>query len=484
MYLGMSLGILFVILVINTLLSSPKPLNTEKSRIANQRNLNEKLNKSALEHLAAAITYRVIGYDDANNDSINHRALLQFHAWMKATYPLVAQQARWEVINQHSLLITLKGKNQTPAAMFLGHLDVVPVPDSNQWKQAPFGGNIQKDTLYGRGSLDDKNVVIALLEAAEHTLSMGMSFNRTLIFAFGHDEETGGINGAAAIAKHLLQQKIPISFIADEGFGVMNGIVPGLKNPCAIIGLSEKGSLSVKLSVKQVGGHSAWPSPENATSILTKGLGKLELFQFPSQLKNPIRGLFSEAAPYMTFGYRLLFSNLWITAPLVKSVLEQGEKTAATIRTTHVTTILRAGTKENVVPPQAEAIVNLRLFPGDTISGVLAQIKHVLNDPRIGIEIYLNAKEASPISPSNGDGYDQIKAAVHAQFPETVVVPGLVITGTDCKNYTAITQRMYRFVPFEFNSTNLSGIHGINEFITRRQFNQAVIFYVDLFQRL
>ena len=470
-------------MIIVALVKSPKSLNSKPVTLVDGEDYI-KINNIALEHLAQSTTIQVIGYDDANNDSINHQTILDFHQWVKNTYPLIAKNAKWEIINQHSLLITLKGQSNKAAAMFLGHFDVVPTPDSSNWKHKPFKGTIAKDTLWGRGALDDKNVIVALLEAAEYRLSKGFQFNRTLIFAFGHDEETGGKNGAAAIAKHLIKNKTAVSFIADEGFGVMKGIVPGLKNNCAIIGLSEKGNVSIKLSVNQLGGHSAWPNPENATSILSRGLSKLENYQFPAHLDGPVRGLFTEAAPYMDWGYRALFSNLWITAPLVKTVLLGGEKTAATIRTTHVTTIIKSGTKENVVPPIAEAIVNLRLFPGDDIAFVESEINRVLNDPRIKTSVYLEGQEATPISPDHGDGYDQIKECIHAQFPETVVVPGLVITGTDCKNYTAVTNRIYRFAPFEFSDSNLSGIHGKNEYITRGQFNQAVVFYIDLFQRL
>ena len=470
-------------IIIVALVKSPKSLNSKPVTLVDGSDYI-KINNIALEHLAQSTTIPVIGYDDANNDSINHQTILDFHQWVKNTYPLIAKNAKWEIINQHSLLITLKGQSNKAAAMFLGHFDVVPTPDSADWKHKPFKGTIAKDTLWGRGALDDKNVIVALLEAAEYRLSKGFQFNRTLIFAFGHDEETGGKNGAAAIAKHLIKNKTAVSFIADEGFGVMKGIVPGLTNNCAIIGLSEKGNVSIKLSVNQLGGHSAWPNPENATSILSRGLSKLENYQFPAHLDGPVRGLFVEAAPYMDWGYRALFSNLWITAPLVKTVLLGGEKTAATIRTTHVTTIIKSGTKENVVPPIAEAIVNLRLFPGDDIAFVESEINRVLNDPRIKASVYLEGQEATPISPDHGDGYEQIKECIHAQFPETVVVPGLVITGTDCKNYTAVTNRMYRFVPFEFSNSNLSGIHGKNEYITRGQFNQAVVFYIDLFQRL
>lgn len=466
------------------LLNQPKSLSNTSKSLTLDAAYRESIANTALEHLAEATTYRIVGYDDANNDSINHHSILAFHAWLKRTYPLLAARANWEVINQHSLLITLKGSSKEAAAMFIGHMDVVPAPDSAQWKHGPYSGRIVKDTLWGRGALDDKNVVIGLMEAAERTLALGLPIKRTLLFGFGHDEETGGSHGASAIAQHLIKHKIPVAFISDEGFGVMKGIVPGLKNDCAIIGLSEKGFVSVKLKVKQLGGHSAWPNPENATAILSKGLSKLEHHQFASNLEQPVRGLFTEAAPYMNFGYRLLFSNLWLTAPLVKMVLQGGEKTAATIRTTHVTTIMRAGNKENVVPPTAEAIVNLRLFPGHSIAAAMDEIKDVLNDPRIEISTYAEGREATPVSAANGDGYDQIKAAIQANFTETVVVPGLVITGTDCKNYTAVTNRMYRFVPFEFSASNLSSIHGINEHITRKQFGKGVEFYMDLFQRL
>lgn len=483
-YLGIGILALLLTMIAKTILNQPASLKKETTLTGLSTAERANIESTALNHLGEALKFGIVGYDDANNDSINHHEILAFHDWLKKTYPLMAQKAQWEVINEHSLLITLKGKSQLPAALFLGHMDVVPAPDSNQWKYGPFRGTISNDTLWGRGALDDKNVIIGLMEAAERTLAKKSSINRTLIFAFGHDEETGGKHGAAAIAKHLLNHRTPIGFIVDEGFGVMKGIVPGLKNDCAIIGLSEKGFVSVKLKVEQLGGHSAWPNSENATAILSQGLNRLEHYQFPEHLEQPVRGLFTESAPYMNFGYKLLFSNLWITAPLVKQVLTGGDKTAASIRTTHVTTILRAGNKENVVPPSAEAIVNLRLFPGDKIADVVHQIDQVLNDNRIETSIYSESKEATPVSPASGDGYYQIKDAIHANFVETVVVPGLVITGTDCKNYTAVTNRMYRFVPFEFSSSNLSSIHGINEYMTRQQFSKGVLFYMDLFQRL
>jgi carboxypeptidase PM20D1 len=183
----------------------------------------------------------------------------------------------------------------------------------------------------------------------------------------------------------------------------------------------------------------------------------------------------------MNFGYKFLFSNLTITAPLVKSVLTNGVKTAATIRTTHVTTVIRAGSKENVVPPAAQALINFRTVPNHSSEEIIEQIKSLVNDDRIQISIFQDAIESSPISPSEGIGINEIKKAIHATFPETVAVPGLVITGTDCKNYTKLTPRIYRFVPYTFSNHNLSGIHGRNEYVTIQQFTAAVGYYQYLF---
>ncbi len=192
---GLTVLALIATMLIVTFVKSPKSLLSKPATLIEGEDYI-KINNIALEHLAQSTTIPVIGYDDANNDSINHQTILDFHQWVKNTYPFIAKNAKWEIINQHSLLITLKGQSNKAAAMFLGHFDVVPTPDSADWKHKPFKGTIAKDTLWGRGALDDKNVIVALLEAAEYSLKMGLPLKRTLIFAFGHDEETGGKNGA------------------------------------------------------------------------------------------------------------------------------------------------------------------------------------------------------------------------------------------------------------------------------------------------
>lgn len=467
-------------MVLITFINTP---NSDKNKIA--KNLLTYSDSSGFKRFAESLRFRIIGNDDGTMDENSQHQLRAFHDWMRVNYPLLSARANWNIIGNGSVLITLIGKNPNlESALFLGHLDVVPVEDSAQWKYPPFAGNIVGDTLWGRGALDDKNAVISLLEAAEKLIASGKQPQRNILLAFGHDEETGGKSGASKIAAHLKQSGTKIGFISDEGFGVMEGIVPGLKQPAAIIGLAEKGYLTLKLKASVAGGHSAWPKQQNTVAELAEALNRLDKFQFESRLDGPVSGLFENAAPYMNFGYKFLFSNLWITKPLLKMVLEGGEKTAATIRTTHVTTIVRAGEKENVVPPFAEAIINFRILPGNDIQDIIAQVSRVIDNKNITISKIGDSYEASPISPNSGLGYDEITETLKDVIPDAVPMPGLVITGTDCKNYTSVCNRIYRFVPYRFNNNNLSGIHGKNEHVSRQSFYEATSFYLNLFSRL
>ncbi len=476
----LAIGILLLVMVLKAFVFNTKP----EFNSLNSPSASSNVDGSAFLRFSKALQFRTLSPSGVD-DSMAIQKFQQLHHWMKINYPVLAQKAIWSVINQGSLLIELPSMNKTlPAALFLGHLDVVPVEDSSNWKYPPFDGTIEKDTLWGRGALDDKNAVIALLESAEAILKTNKIPQRRILLAFGHDEEVGGNLGAAQISKYLKDNNIEIGFVNDEGFGVMEKVIPGLKNDAAIIGVAEKGYATVEISVEIKGGHSAWPKRDNTTSVLTSALKKLDETQFESRIQEPIKGLFESSAPYMDWGYRLLFSNLWITSPLVKWVLNQGDKTAATVRTTHVTTIINAGEKENVVPPKATAIVNFRLLPGDSIKNVIDWVKRTINDDRVKVRLTGNSNESSPVSPSNGLGFDELHNSVNEVFPSAVVVPGLAIVGSDCKHYIQNCDRIYRFLPYKFNSVNLTGIHGKNEHVIRADFENAVRFYTVLFGKL
>lgn len=440
----------------------------------------------ALNRLAEIIRFRTVSYDDSSDGIIKIQDLNKLFQWMKESYPLVFQSCITDTIN-HSRLLTFKGSDPSlKPALFLAHLDVVAAEESStgNWKFPPFSGMITSDTVYGRGTLDDKSIATAMLEAMENLLVKGFKPKRTIMFAFGHDEETGGKNGAVAIAAFLRKKGILPEFICDEGFGVMEGLVPGTQKPVAIIGTAEKGYMSVKFTVDIAGGHSGTPKKENATAVITRCLYKVENLKFLEQITEPQQAFFRHIAPETNFPYRLLFSNLWITSPLVKMVLNGNEKSASTINTSHSITVIRAGDKDNVLPAHAEGTVNFRLLPGQKISDVMSMLSNELKDEPVKMSLFDDRNEASVVSPSKGPVWDLIAGSIREVFDSVLVAPGLVVVGTDTKNYSGLTKNIYRFVPLRLNSKNLSGIHGSDEKIASKNYYEAISYYKVFFGKL
>ena len=143
--------------------------------------------------------------------------------------------------------------------------------------------------------------IFSMMEAAETLLAQGFTPARTIIFAFGDDEENGGANGAANIVKLLQSRGVHAGFVVDEGGAVLTGMMPGLEAPLAVIGTAEKGYLSVKLSTTGAGGHSSEPPPHTAIGRLASGLARLEAHPFPGSIPGPSKDLLLSVAPYLPF---------------------------------------------------------------------------------------------------------------------------------------------------------------------------------------
>ncbi|MBS3912894.1 MAG: M20/M25/M40 family metallo-hydrolase [Bacteroidetes bacterium] len=473
------IGLIMAMLAITFLTKSVQPKVSFKGAPS--------LNPEAYKRLGEIVQFQTVSYDDSSDGILKTIALKQLYIWMQNNYPLVFKNAKSHFIGTGSLILEFPGNNNSlKPAMFCAHLDVVPVDMENisKWKKAPFSGAIWNDTIYGRGVLDDKSVAISMLEVMEKRIAKKALNKRTILLAFGHDEETGGTNGAIKIAHYLLENKIQPEFICDEGFGVMEGLVPGVKKPVAIIGIAEKGYMTAKLEIALEGGHSSFPKKENATSILIKALQSVENMEMRETFCEPQQQFFRSIAPEANFGYRFLFSNMWIASPVIKMVLRGNNKTAATIRTTHATTIIRSGTKDNTLPGYAQAMVNFRILPGETVQSVYEHLKRTIADERVQIVLQPDTISPSPISSTKNLAWKWITETIGETFDGAVSAPGLVLTGTDCKNYTSVCKNIYRFVPLRLNNDNLGGIHGSNERIATGNFNEMIRYYELLFEKL
>lgn len=406
----------------------------------------------------------------------------KLHALLKARYPLAFEKLTPEVVGGHSLLFTWKGSDaQARPVALMAHQDVVPIaPGTEQlWKKPPFDGVVEGGFIWGRGTLDDKSNVITQLEAVEMLLKAGVAPKRTIYFVFGHDEEVGGQQGVVQIVKLLQQRGVKLEWVLDEGLAVTEGVMPGVTQPVALVGLAEKGSVTLKLTATAAPGHSSMPPGPGASAIgmLGQALARLDQQTLPGGIQGAAAEMFEAVAPELPFGQRLALSNLWLTRPLVERMLAKGAATNAMMRTTTAMTILNAGNKENVLPGRAEAIVNFRILPGDTVESVQAAVKAIVADERIEVAPLGTGFNPSRLSSSRSEPFKFIERTVREVFPDAVVAPGLMLAASDARHFDGISDTSFRFMPIRFNAEDLKRPHGTDERIAVDQLVDMVRFY-------
>jgi carboxypeptidase PM20D1 len=405
-----------------------------------------------------------------------------FIAWLAATYPEVHHTLSREILGGHTVLYKWAGKDSAARSVMLtAHYDVVPViPGTEQvWKHPPFAGEIAEGYVWGRGTLDDKSAVVTILEAVTYLLKQGYTPQQTIYLSFGHDEEVGGDTGAAAVAAHLKAQNIRLAWSLDEGSFVLDGIVPGLARPVASINVTEKGYLTLNITARAAGGHSAMPPRETAVGILARAIVALQQAPLPGGLDGVSGEAFTALARYMPFGKRVLFANQWLFGPLIERELAKSPSTNAMLRTTTAPTMLSGSVKENVLPIEATATVNFRLHPRDTPEHVIDYVKKTIADDRVSVTM-IRGYGASRVAAIDSPAFIAMAKAVRQVFGDVVVMPGITIAGTDSKHYETVSDNSYRFNPMMITSQDLTGFHGTNERLSVENLVRATRFYVEL----
>lgn len=437
---------------------------------------------AALNRLSAAIQIRTVSYGPANPSTEDNAPA--FHKLLQDGFPLIHAALKREVVNGSSLLYTWQGSDSSlPPILLTAHFDVVPVEPGTEasWTHPAFSGAIADGFVWGRGTLDMKQTVMATMEGIERLLSQGAKPRRTVLLAFGHDEEVGGEAGAKAIVDLLEQRKTRALFSLDEGSAILDGVIPGATRPIAQIGLSEKGSVTLLLKGRTKGGHSSMPPLQTAVGKIGRAVSLLEAHQMPASLDGPggwgLRGV----APALPFAMRAALANQWLFGPILIHQLAASPVTNALIRTTTAPTIIQGGVKENVLPSEASAVVNFRLAPGDTAAQVKAHVEKTIADPNVTVTQYsTHSVEATSVADMDGPGYKFIADAVRTIAPEAVVTPGLVVTGTDSKHYSRVSEAAYRFAPMRLTTPDISRIHGTNERIGTVNYGELISFYAAL----
>jgi carboxypeptidase PM20D1 len=438
--------------------------------------------EKSVQNLSKAIRFRTIS--DPEVGRADSSAFAAFHKFLREAFSKVHGMLLSEVVHDHSLLYTWKGSDENlKPILLMAHLDVVPVEEGTEqeWRYPPFEGRIADGFIWGRGSLDDKASLMGIMEAVEALLEQGFTPLRTVYLAFGHDEEVLGMRGATQIAALLQSRGVQAEYILDESGTITAGVVPGVSKPVALVGTAEKGYLTLELSVEGEGGHSSMPPAKTVIGILSRAIDRLEGNSFPARLEGPTKDMFDFVGQEMGFPMRFLFANQWLFKALIKRKLEASIYTNGALRTTYATTVIRGGDRPNVLPQKASALVNFRLFPGDTVESVIRHVERTVGDDRVKISISGETHcEASRISDIGSAGFKTLERTTRQVFPDCIVAPFLVMATTDARHYAEISDCVLRFLPTRMTPDDFKRIHGTNERISIENYKEIIQFYMQL----
>lgn len=430
----------------------------------------------AISNLQTLIKFKTVSYRDSSlEDDSEFEGLI---AKLPELYPNVFEKCEFMRFENRGLLFKWKGKGEGDASVMMAHYDVVPV-DESKWDKAPFDGIIEDGVLWGRGTLDTKATFNGVLTSADHLIAQGFVPEKDVYFAFSGGEEINGM-GAVNIVNYFYDNNIKIGLVVDEGGAVVENVFPGVKAPCGLIGIAEKGMMDVQYRVTTNGGHASAPAPHTPVGVLSAACCNMENKPFKAHLTAPVAEMFDTLGRHSSFVYKMIFSNLWCFGGLLDKICKaSGGEVNALMRTTVAFTQMNGSNASNVVPTDATMVSNIRLNPMDTMDSAKAYIEKTVNNDKVEVTV-LRGMNPSRISRTDCDEYKKVERAVASTWQGALVSPYLMVQCSDSRHYGKISDRVYRFSAMALTSEERKTIHGNNERIKIENISKAVEFYIRL----
>ena len=432
----------------------------------------------------------------------------EFMKYLTDSYPEVYRVMDVDTINTYGLVFHWKGKNSDlKPILFLSHYDVVPVVGydpstatvadtvfrfhdkplppigtySEKWDYPPFSGAVAGGRIYGRGTLDMKCMLFSLMEGADNLIAEGFQPERDIWFAFGQDEEVSGRQGASKIADYFKQKGLRFSAVYDEGgiIAAPGSAIESIQEPLALVGVGEKGFLTLRLTIKGMGGHSSMPPSKSSLVYAAEIIEKLNDNQFPAEIIPPIAAFFDNVGEEMGFFSQMAIANQWLLEPLLLKTMEKSPASNALVRTTTAITMAKGSDAANVLASEAEVTVNFRILPGESVAGVIEHVKKLCEGYDVAIHV-VSEREPSSISPENVRGFEIIKEEMAKIYPAAIVTSYITIGGTDSYKYQTVSDDIYRFLPICLNQYEQRTIHNENEYISLENFGKMQWYFKEL----
>ncbi|MBR2335275.1 MAG: M20/M25/M40 family metallo-hydrolase [Clostridia bacterium] len=435
--------------------------------------------EKSIENLRALIKFKTISHRDSSlEDNDEFEGLI---ASLPSLYPNVFAKCEFTQLPDRALLFRWKGKSEGEVAVMMAHYDVVPV-NEDAWDVPAFEAIVKDGCVWGRGTLDTKVTFNGVLSAADHLIGEGFTPEHDIYFAFSGGEEIHG-QGASNIVDYFEENNITPSFVIDEGGAVVENVFPGVKAPCGLIGIAEKGMMDVQYTVRSGGGHASAPKPGAPVDRLSRACIKLIEHPFKVHITPPVAEMFDTLGRHSSFLYRVIFANIKIFLPVLDMLSRKsGGDMNALLRTTVAFTQMQGSSAPNVIPPEASMVSNMRLNPDDDIDSALEYLKKTIGDDKVELSLIYGANP-SRISTTESEGWDKISKSVASTWKGALVSPYLMVQCSDSCHWGRISDRVYRFSAMDLTSEERATIHGNNERIRIDCANRAVEFYIRLMKQ-
>ena len=347
-------ALLLAVILLRTLAFKPK---VEESTAFAEVNFDK---DAAVKALAELVKCRTVSNADKSLE--DDREFEKLIALVPQLYPNVTKTCPMLRLEDRALLFTWKGRSDGEPAVLMAHYDVVPVEEEN-WDVPPFAAVIKDGAMWGRGTLDTKVTFNGILSAAENLIGQGFTPENDIYFAFSGGEEVNG-KGAVNIVNWFTEKGVKPALVLDEGGAVVENVFPGVKEPCGLIGIAEKGMLNLEYSISSGGGHASAPAPHTPVGKLSLACTKVEAHPFKAHLTKPVLEMFDTLGRRSSFLYRMIFANLWCFGGLLDLICKKsGGELNALVRTTVAFTQMSGSKAANVIPPSASMVSNMRLNP-------------------------------------------------------------------------------------------------------------------------
>ena len=468
--IGAIAALFLLIILIRTLAFRPKPMPALSEEEVS-------FDKDAAVHaLAELVKCKTVSYNDHSlEDDGEFQKLISL---LPGLYPNVFSACTMEQLPDRALLVRWPGKNKGEPAVMMAHYDVVPVNEEN-WDKPPFAAVIEDGVMWGRGTLDTKVTFNGVFSAADHLIGKGFVPENDIYFAFSGGEEVNG-KGAPNIVQYFVDHGIEPAMVVDEGGAVVENVFPGVKEPCGLIGIAEKGMMNVQYRTVSAGGHASAPKPHTPVGVLAAACKRVEDHPFKMHITKPVAEMFDTLGRRSNFLYRMIFANLWCFGWVLDLLAKSsGGEMNALMRTTSAFTQMEGSSARNVIPPEAKMVANMRLNPADSVASATAYLKKTVGDDSVEITV-LESFEPSRISRTDCPGWDKVSAAVAETWRGCVVAPYLMVQCSDSRHYGRISDKVYRFSAMDLTAQERATIHGNNERIRLETVHRAVEFYIRL----